>query len=193
MTTHFKIPTVHTTEAKLMSLLDLYNDLLTTNFHIRGGTQEYKYHRTVKDGKALSEMFFYEDLIHLYSVIVHLGVKPRDYIMYQIKTYKPPTKFSRMTPTIRMLTTPAAIEKWENQFVKIKSSMSEEDRDSLNKEYIETLMRANGISSEEEFFKDPILISQVSKSFLVKNPVFKRLLAEGYYLKTFKLKTSDLL
>ena len=193
MTTPYKIKLQGASDAKLMALLDLYNDLLSVNYHIKGGTEEYKYHKKLKEGLPLSSAPFYEDLLRLYSLIVDLKVRPRDYILYQLRLYKPPTKYSYKVPTLRMLTNPAALERWNKQFIKIQSPLTESELDAANLEYMQTLMRANGLSSEEEFFKDPILLSQVSKSFLLKNNTFKTLLASGYYLRTFGLQAKDLI
>lgn len=181
------------TESKLLALLDLYNDLLTTNFHIRGGTEEYKYHKSIPSNKSLYDTYFYQDLLNLYSIITNLKVRPLSYIMFQIKNYRPPTNMSRHSPTLKMLTTPAAVEKWENQFATPKHAISEADNDAVNAAYLKTLCQANGIEDENEIYKDPILISQISKSFLLKQPIFKKLLTEGYYWKAFKLKTSDII
>ena len=181
------------TESKLLALLDLYNDLLSTNFHLRGGTEEWRHQRNIPKDKTLYDTPFYPDLVNLYSIILTLKVKPREYIMFQIKNYKPPTKMSRLNPTIRMLTTPAAVERWENQFVRPLRTTSDEESDRVSRSYMLSLMEANGIQTEDEFYRDPILISQISKSFLAKQPEFQKLVSTGYFLKTFGMAAKDLL
>lgn len=177
-------------EVKLLALLEIYNDLLNINF--KRDMREYGYHKTISNNKTLYDMPFYPDLVNLYSIITTLKVKPRDYILYQFKNYRRPTTMSRQVPTLKMLTTPAAIELWEKQFFKPVYAISDKDIEESSKKYMLTLMSIHKLTNEEDFFKDPMLISQVAKSFLHKQPIFRKLLAEGYYLKHFKLTAADL-
>ena len=177
-------------ESKLLALLEMYNDLLIINF--KRDLREYGHHKTVSNNKTLYEMPFYPDLVNLYNIVTTLKVRPRDYIIYQFKNHKQPTTRSRQVPTIKMLTTPAAVELWEKQFNKPILTISDKDLEESSRKYMLSLMTIHNVT-EEDFFKDPMLISQVAKSFLHKQPAFRKLLSEGYYLKTFKLQASDLI
>jgi hypothetical protein len=78
-----------------------------------------------------------------------------------------------------------ALEDWEKaNAAPVKAKILSEDYlIESSKKYMVDLMRANNIDSEEEFFKDPYLISMLSKCFLIKSPVFMSLLNSGYYSK----------
>ena len=174
------------TDLQLYLLLQIYNDAVSSI--------SWKYQIKIKQDRPLKEYSWYEDLVNLHEIIHALGVKPRDYIRVQITSYKQPTKFSRVVPTIRMMTTVKAMETWEKSQAKPKEAkrLSAEYLIDASKKYMADLMKANGITEEEEFFKDPFLISQVSKSFLTVSPIFNRLLDEGYYSR-FGLSKENLL
>lgn len=163
------------TDSQLYLLLQIYNDAVSSI--------SWKYQVRVKQDTPLKEHSWYPDLINLYNMVHSLGAKPRDYIRVQIINYKQPTKFSRVVPTLRMMTTVKAMETWEKSQAKPVEAkrLSVEFLNRASSKYMLDLMKANNLSSEEEFFKDPFLISQVSKSFLYSNPIFNRLLDEGYY------------
>lgn len=163
------------TDSQLYLLLQIYNDTVSSI--------SWKYQIRTKPDKLLKEYPWYEDLVNLYNIIHTLGAKPRDYIRVQITHYKQPTKFSRVVPTIRMMTTVKALETWEKSQAKPKEAkrLSNDYLIQASNTYMLGLMKANNLASEEEFFKDPFLISQVSKVFLLVNPIFVRLLEEGYY------------
>ncbi len=164
-------------DRQLYLLLQIYNDAISTI--------SWKYQIKLKEGQKLESYTWYKDLVNLYNIIHSLGIKPRAYITFQINNYKQPTKFSRMVPTIRMLTTMKALEDWEKaNAAPVKAKILSEDYlIESSKKYMVDLMRANNIDSEEEFFKDPYLISMLSKCFLIKNPIFMSLLNSGYYSK----------
>ena len=164
-------------DKQLYLLLQIYNDAISSI--------GWKYQIKLKEGQKLSSYTWYQDLINLYNIIHSLGVKPRDYVRFQVNNYKQPTKFSRMVPTLRMLTTMKAVEDWErSQGPPIEAKrLSDDYLIETSKKYMSDLMKANNISSEEEFFKDPYLISMLSRAFLVNNPTFMSLLNSGYYTK----------
>lgn len=159
----------------LYLLLQIYNDAICSI--------GWKYQIKLKEGQALSSYSWYNDLVNLYNIIHSLGVKPRDYVGFQVNTYKPPTKFGRKVPTIRMLTSLKAVEAWEKSQAKPVEAriMSDNDLILASKKYMLDLMHANNMSSEEDFFKDPFMLQMVSKSFLASNSTFMSILNSGYY------------
>jgi hypothetical protein len=173
------------TDSQLYLLLEIYNDVVATI--------SWKHQIRVKPDKPLKSYPWYPDLVNLYNIVHTVGAKPREYIKVQLDNYKQPTKFSRVVPTIRMMTTVKAMETWEKSKEKPKAipRLSDEYLIDLSIKYMHNLMVANSVPTDEDFFKDPFNLQVVSKSFLKVNPVFNKLLDEGYYSR-FGLSREDL-
>jgi hypothetical protein len=173
-------------EAKLFLLLQLYNDMV--------GKVNWKCALKVYINKpAISSYSWYPDLCNLHKILQALGAKPREYISFQIQYHTNTVKFGRTVPTIRMLTTPAAVERWE----KHKSGpridhVSRNDIIQSSTRHMANIMHANGLD-ELSFFQNPLFIGEVSKVFLAQNETFRTLLASGYYHKHFGLSATDLI
>ena len=173
-------------DSKLYLLLQLYNGAV--------GKVSWNYAVKVSKNKLFKDHPWYDDLVNLYNIIHYNGLKARDYLAVQVSHYRKATRFSRTVPSIRMMTTPAALEVWskslERTFAKPPSFA---ELVNISDKYMRDLMHMNHITSEEDFFKDPLLIREVSRAFLSQHPVFLRLLAEGYYKEHFGLENSDIL
>jgi len=173
-------------DSKLYLLLQLYNGAV--------GKVSWNYAVKINKKKLFREHPWYDDLVNLYNIIHYNGIKARDYLNVQVTHYRKATRFSRSVPTIRMMTTPAALEVWSKSLERTTAKPpSFSELVTSSEKYMRDLMQMNNLSSEEEFFKDPLLIREVSRAFLSQHPVFLRLLSEGYYKEHFGLENSDIL
>lgn len=173
-------------ESKLYLLLQLYNGVV--------GKVSWNYTVKLSGKKLFKDHPWYQDLVNLYNIVVHNNLKARDYIAVQVSHYRRATRFSRVVPSIRMMTTPAALEVWEKSLARIPAKAPTYDAlIKISDQYMKDLMHMNNLASEEDFFKDPLLIREVSRAFLSQHPIFMRLLAEGYYKEYFGLESSDIL
>jgi hypothetical protein len=173
-------------DSKLYLLLQLYNGAV--------GKVSWNYAVKINKKKLFREHPWYDDLVNLYNIIHYNGIKARDYLAVQVSHYRKATRFSRSVPTIRMMTTPAALEVWSKSLERTTAKPpSFSELVTSSEKYMRDLMQMNNLSSEEEFFKDPLLIREVSRAFLSQHPVFLRLLSEGYYKEHFGLENSDIL
>ena len=173
-------------DSKLYLLLQLYNGAV--------GKVSWNYAVRLNKNKLFKEHPWYDDLVNLYNIIHYNGIRARDYLSVQVSHYRKATRFSRSVPTIRMMTTPAALEVWSKSLERtVVKPPSFTELVSISEKYMKDLMHMNNLSSEEDFFKDPLLIREVSRAFLSQHPVFLRLLSEGYYKEHFGLENSDIL
>lgn len=174
------------TDISLNLLLQLYNNAV--------GKVGWQYAIRLNGKRPFKEYPWYQDLINLYNILHYNKITPREYLTVQISHYKKATRFSRNVPSIRMMTTPAALEVWAQSQTRVSAKPPSYDQLIVaSTKYMQDLIHMNGLASEEEFFKDPFLIREVSRAFLNQNSTFKRLLSEGYYKEHFGLETSDIL
>jgi hypothetical protein len=173
-------------DSKLNILLQIYNSEV--------GRISWNYTVKVSPKKLFKQHPWYQDLVNLFNIVYHNNLKARDYIHVQVTNYRKATRFSRTVPTIRMMTTPAALEVWEKSQTRITAQAPTYPMlIRISEQYMKDLMTMNNIGSEEDFFKDPLLIREVSRAFLSQHPIFMRLLSEGYYKTHFGLEDSDIL
>ena len=173
-------------DSQLYLLLQLYNGAV--------GKVSWNYVVKVSPKKPFKEYPWYKDLVNLYNIIQSNGLKAREYLALQVSSYRRATRFSRVVPSIRMLTTPAALEVWSKSKERVSAKAPSIDAlDRLSEKYMRDLMQMNNLDSTEDFFKDPLLIREVSRDFLRKQPEFNRLLLAGYYKEHFGMENCDIL
>jgi hypothetical protein len=134
---------------------------------------------------------WYKELVTLIRLMNKIEAKPRLYIQAQITEYRKPCKSSREVPTIKMMTTPAGVDRYQRYLERMGMTpvkyykISHEEMADFSKTQMEAIMKRLNIPSEQEFFKDPYLVAQLSKSYVKDNPVFQELAASGFYQKKF--------
>jgi hypothetical protein len=131
-------------------------------------------------------------------IMANIGAKPRIYIQAQISEYRKPIYKARQVPTLKMMSTPSGIDRYnkycnEKNNIKDFNVISKEEMDDFSKRKMEEIIYRLNIKSEEDFFKDIYLISQLSHSFVKEHPIFKKLVAEGYYQKAYSLSPDAIL
>jgi hypothetical protein len=141
---------------------------------------------------------WYNDLVKLIRLMVNIGVKPRTYIHAQFVEYRKPMFKARRVPTIRMMTTPSGIDRYNRYCEEIASIkdfniISKEEMDEFSQRQMEKFIQQLNIPSEEDFFKDLYLLTQLSRSFVKNHPIFKKLVREGYYQKVYGVSPDAIL
>ena len=138
-----------------------------------------------------------KDIITLIRVMKKVGAKPRTYIQAQVVEYRKPCKSARNIPTIKMMCSPAGIDRYDrfcdrmgmNQKpVHIITQTDLEDYSGIQMN--DTMERLN--ICEDDFFKDPYLVSQLSQGFVRKHPSFIKLESEGFYKKKFGITGEEI-
>lgn len=139
-----------------------------------------------------------KDIITLIRLIKKLGAKPRIYIQAQVVEYRKPCQSSRQVPTIKMMTTPAGIDRYERfcdrmgMDRKPPMKVTKLELEDFSSIQMNTIMTRLNLSCADDFFKDPYLVSQLSQSFVKKHPSFIKLEAEGYYKKKFGINGEEI-
>lgn len=141
---------------------------------------------------------WYKEIITLIRLMTKIEAKPRLYIQAQITEYRKPCKSSREVPTIKMMCSPAGIDRYQRFLEKMGMTpdkvhrISQEEMADFSKSQMETIMKRLNIPNEQEFFKDPYLVAQLSKSYVQSNPVFQELATSGFYQKKFGVDPDNL-
>jgi hypothetical protein len=173
-------------EERLVILLDYYNLFVDRISPIK----KLRPRKNI----PFSENYYYDDLKKLEYVIKVLNTTPQKYLEFQFRKWRAPFRLARQFPALSYLSSPVAIEK----YIRSLGPSEENLVDNLamltfSAKHMQDLMSANNISSEEEFFKDPLFLSEVSEEFLSSNETFMELLNSGYYENTFGLTINDIL
>ena len=171
-------------------IANVYNDIV-------GRIDPFKYRLDMRGD--FTKKSWYNDVVQLIRTMAGVGAKPRIYIQAQITEYRKPMFRARQLPTIRMMASPAGIDRY-NKYCAERNSpsikpyvVSEEDMINMSKTQMDFLMKRLNIDSEEQFFKDIYLVNQLSKVFVKKHPVFQKLSEEGYYYKTYGVSPDAIL
>jgi len=177
------------TESDVALIANIFNDCIAK-------IDPFRY-RLDLNGNFTTKPWF-KEIITLIRLMARIEAKPRLYIQAQISEYKAPCKVSRAVPTIKMMTTPAGVDRYHRFLDKMGMNptnvpkISEEEMMDFSKAQMEAVMKKLNIPTEREFFKDPYLVAQLSKSFVQKNPSFQELVSEGFYQKKYKLSPDNL-
>lgn len=141
---------------------------------------------------------WYKEIITLIRLMTKIEAKPRLYIQAQITEYKKPCKSSREVPTIKMMCSPAGIDRYQRFLEKMGMTpdkvhkVSQEEMVDFSKSQMKAIMKRLNIPNEQEFFKDPYLVAQLSKSYVQSNPVFQELASSGFYKKKYGVDPANL-
>jgi hypothetical protein len=178
------------TDARL--IIDLYNDLTA----IKQGFRHRDKKVSAEEAEKYNEKIM-KEAIAVLRLASRFNATPREFIMAQIEQYKGKNKF-RKFPTLKMMSAPSAVDSWKAYCERVGKIVPEVDEASqtellkYNKSRMTTIMRTNNVKSEEDFFKNPIFISDLSYSFLQKQPLFIKLVKENYYQENFGMDFSFL-
>jgi len=182
------------TENDVMNLISFYNDCATVMGFPYKGIRP-------KGTKPLKDHPWYKDAFQLVRIINKMGAKPRDFIMAQFHYFKK-VKLKRVNsrdiPTLHTMLEPSAVDKWRNylQYIgkelPLAKKITKEEMKMFNIKRMRHLMDKYNIKDEEDFFKDPILISQLSKTFVESHESFNKLVSDQYYEKKFGMKLEEL-
>ena len=152
----------------------------------------------LKVGKPLKSYSWYPDVTSLTRLISSLEAKPKDFITAQFIYYKKKHSKGREIPSFKTMITPAAIEKWHKYMIAqgketpAYERISREEMDKFNTMRMKHLISQYKIEKEEDFFKDPLLISQLSKSFVEKFETYNMLVESGYYKNVFGIDPENI-
>jgi hypothetical protein len=152
----------------------------------------------MKFGKSLKDYNWYGDVISLTRLICSLEAKPKEFITAQFLYYKKNHSKGREIPSFKTMITPAAIEKWHKYMQELGKEtpayerISKEEMDKFNTLRMKHLIKQYNIQKEEDFFKDPLLISQLSRSFIEKFETYNTLVETGYYKTNFGIDVETL-
>lgn len=142
---------------------------------------------------------WYKEIITLIRLMNKIEAKPRLYIQAQIAEYRKPCKIAREVPTIKMMYSPAGIDRYQRFLDKMGMTSSKyhkvtvEEMMDFSKTQMVTIMKRLNIPNEQEFFKDPYLVAQLSASFVKNNLNFIKLESEGFYKKKFGITGEGML
>lgn len=177
------------TESDVALIANLFNDFVAK-------IDPFRY-RLDLNGDFTTKPWF-KEIVTLIRLMARIDAKPRLYIQAQIAEYRQPCKVSRAVPTIKMMTTPAGVDRYHRFLDKMGMNpttvhkVSDEEMADFSKSQMEAIMKRLNIVTEREFFKDPYLVAQLSKSYVQKNPAFQELVTEGFYQKKYKVKPDSL-
>lgn len=176
-------------ETDVALVANIYNDCVSK-------LDPFRYHLNLKGD--FTKKPWYNDIVKMIRLITNIGAQPRTYIQAQISEYRKPMYKARLIPTLRMMTTPSGIDRYnkycqERGGIKEVNTISQEEMNEFSQKQMEEIIYRLNIKSEEEFFKDVYLITQLSREFVKNNPVFKKLVAEGYYQQTYNLSPEAML
>ncbi len=184
----FELP-IEISETDIIMIAEIYNDII-------GKIDPYKFHLSFKgDFKGRT---WYREMIPLIRLMKSIKAKPRLYLQAQVVEYRKPVKHARQVPTIKMMATPAGIERYERFCVKrglTKSKIhkvTQTELEDFSGIQMLAMMERLHISCQDDFFKDPYLIAQLSQSYVKKHPSFIKLEAEGFYQKEFGVSVESL-
>lgn len=178
------------TDAKLV--VDLYNDLTA----MRRGARYKDKKVSVEEAAKYNERIMKEAIAFL-RLTGRFNASPREFMLAQVDQYSGKNRF-RKFPTLKMMSAPSAVDNWKSYCERVGKIVPEVDDTSLesllkyNKDRMSTIMRTNNVKTEEDFFKNPIFISDLSYSFLQKQPLFIKLVKEQYYKDTYDMDFSFL-
>lgn len=154
----------------------------------------YPYNKIkLKVGKPLKDYSWYGDVTSLTRLICSLEAKPKDFITAQFLYYKKGHSKGREIPAFKTMLAPAAIEKWhrymqeQGKETPAYEKISKEEMNKFNKMRMQHLIKQYNIQKEDDFFKDPVLISQLSRSFVEQFETYNTLVESGYYKNVFGL------
>lgn len=181
---------VEISEVDIAMVANIYNDCIAK-------IDPFRFHLDLRGDFTLKP--WCKDIISLIRLINKIGAKPRLYIQAQVVEYRKPCKSARQIPTIKMMTTPAGIDRYErfcdrmgmNRAKPVK--ITNTDLEDFSGVQMTSLMKRLNIPCEDDFFKDPYLVAQLSKSFVLKHPSFIKLDHEGYYQKKFGVPSESIL
>lgn len=180
---------VEISEPDIAMVANLYNDCIAK-------VDPFRFSLDLKGDFTLKP--WCKDIITLIRLMNKIGAKPRTYIQAQVVEYRKPCKSARNIPTIKMMCSPAGIDRYDrfcdrmglNQRPVHKITQLElEDFSGI--QMVSTMKRLN-ISCEDDFFKDPYLIAQLSQGFVRKHPSFIKLEAQGFYQKKFGITGEEI-
>ena len=184
-----KVDPVDISETDLMLLASLYNECL-------GKIDPHRYQ--LHFSKGYEQKTWYKELLNLYRTINKVNAKPRDYIQSQISEYKPSFKKGRRVPTIKMMTTEEGVQRYysymnrhgriDSKVTVVKANLSEFAETSLRR-----LMANFRIVDEVDFFKDPYLLKQLPRNFVLEHPVYKQLCNMHFYEKQYGMAGTELI
>lgn len=176
-------------ETDIALIAHIYNDCLER-------IDPFKYRLSLD--KTFTKKPWYKDMFNLVRVITSIDAKPREYIQAQISEYVKPIKRSREIPTIRMMASPSGIDRYK-RYCKRHGKLPSNDMRITSKELavfsshqLSKVLKTNNLT-EEQFFKDPYLIAQLSRVFVENHPVFRHYEEMGFYKKAFGVSGLDLL
>lgn len=171
-------------------IANVYNDIV-------GRIDPFRYQLDMRGD--FTKKSWYNDIIQLIRHMAGIGAKPRIYIQAQITEYRKPMFKSRQLPTIRQMASPAGIDRY-NRYCEERNTpsikpyvVSEEDMITMSKIQMDFLMKRLNIDSEEKFFKDMYLVTQLSSIFIKNHPIFQQLVKEDYYLKQYGVNINEIL
>lgn len=173
-------------EHRLILLLDYYNLFVSQISPIK----------QLRPSKSLSfkENSFFVDLRKLDCVITSFKTTPQKYLEFQFRNWRIPFKLSRKFPPLSYLSSPNAVEKFARSIApNIENMVSSQSLISFSESYIKDLMTIHNIKTEEDFFKDPIFISDLPENYLKLNKTFQKLLSENYYENTFGITKEEIM
>lgn len=173
-------------ESEVYMIANIYNDF----------ANKLCPHDALYMGKDFSKQSWYNDIIKLIRIMDQVKAKPRLYIQAQFAEYKKPVRKGRNFPTIGMMCTPAGVERYESFMTKNKRVeshiLSSDEVNDFSINQMRSIMERLHIATEEDFFKDPYLISQLAKTYVKHHPAFQKLVSERFYQTRYKLDPESL-
>jgi hypothetical protein len=177
------------TDTDIALMAHIYNDCLEK-------IDPFKYRLTLD--KTFTKKPWFKDMFNLVRLITSLGVKPREYIQAQISEYVKPIKKAREVPTIRMMASPSGIDRYTSyckKHGKLPSNNKRINATELEKfslVQMQRIMKTNHLT-EKDFFRDPYLMAQLSRDFVLSHPTFLELNTTGFYRTSFGVDGTELI
>lgn len=168
------------TDKEVYLYANLYNEIV-------GTIDNFKFNLRIPND--IKKAFWYKDILNVIHLMKVLKCNPREYFVFQIKNYNAKHSKGRQVPTVKMLSSPRLVSLWEEYVFKQASYkkpivVSKEALIQYSKDKKSQLMKIYNLT-ELDFFKDLVLVLQLSPDYLQQSEIFQRLYDSGYYKKVY--------